>query len=210
MNPLPRLSPRLNAIYELIEELQQQSPYSCVWDCCCDHGYLGIKILANELCEKTVFVDQLTHLIEQLSIRLGTFDESRHELITADAGELNFNDKLRHLVLLAGVGGETSVEIVKAIEDRHPAVQIDYIFCPSTSQKALREYLTNNNFQQAFEDLVLDNKRYYEILYVKGKAIDNKQARVSLSCTLWNKDNSEHQHYLKKINAPRGSKKNRR
>ena len=74
----------------------------------------------------------------------------------------------------------------------------------------MREYLTNNNFQQAFEDLVLDNKRYYEILYVKGKAINNKQARVSLSCTLWNKDNPEHQRYLKKINAPRGSKKNRR
>ena len=159
MNPLPRLSPRLNAIYELIEELQYQYPYPCVWDCCCDHGHLGIKILVNGLSDKIIFVDQLMHLIEQLSVRLGTFDESRHELITADAGELNFNDELRHLVILAGVGGETSVEIVKAIEDRHPAVQIDYIFCPSTSQKALREYLTNNNFQQAFEDLVLDNKR---------------------------------------------------
>lgn len=209
MNPLPRLSPRLSVIYELIEKLQQQYPYPCIWDCCCDHGYLGIKILANELCEKIIFVDQLTHLIEQLSGKLAE-SEGRHELITADAGELSFKAGQRHLVILAGVGGDTSVEIVEAIEDRHPAVQIDYIFCPSTSQKALREYLANNNFQQAYEGLVCDNKRYYEILYVKGKAVANKQARISLSCTLWNKDNPDHQRYLKKINTPRGSKKTRR
>lgn len=208
MKTQPSLSPRLNAIYELIESLQQHSPYPRIWDCCCDHGYLGIKILASKLCEKIIFVDQLPHLIDQLSHKLSAFDGS-YELKTADAGDLSFNLLQRHLVILAGIGGDTSVEILESIENRHPDVQIDYIFCPSTSQKALRKYLVNNNFHQAYEGLVCDNKRYYEIIYVNGKVVEKEQTRVSLSCTLWNKNNPDHQRYLKKINVPRGSKKTR-
>jgi len=210
MNPLPSLGPRLNAIYKLVAKIQQQSPYPCIWDCCCDHGYLGIKILGNELCEKILFVDQLPHLIEQLSSKLLVFDTGKHELIAADAADLSFNADQRHLVILAGVGGDTSVEIVRAIESKHPTVQIDYIFCPSTSQKSLREYLAHYNFALASESLVCDNKRYYEILYVKGKILGSDHRKVSLSCDLWDKDNSDQQRYLRKINAPRGSKKPKR
>ena len=210
MNPTSSLSPRLNAIYELVEQIQQQRPYPTIWDCCCDHGYLGIKILGNDLCAKMIFVDQLPHLIEQLTHKLAPFDTGKHELITADAGDLSFSAEQRHLVILAGVGGDTSVEIVKAIENNHPTTQIDYIFCPSSSKKTLREYLAHNEFSLAAENLVSDNKRYYEILWVKGKPEGKDYSKVSLSCNLWDKDNPDQQRYLNKINTPRGSKKPKR
>ena len=210
MNPLARLSPRLNSIFELIGKIQEDQPYPYIWDCCCDHGYLGIKILANEMCEKMVFVDKLPHIIEQLNNKLAPFDTGKHELITADAGELKFSADQKHLVILAGVGGDTSVEIVKSIEINHPAIQIDYIFCPSSSKKTLREYLAQNKFALLDETLVSDNKRYYEILLVKGKASGDDYSKVSPACELWDEDNPEHQRYLNKINAPRGSKKPKR
>ena len=210
MNPSSKLSPRLNALYELVVNTQQQSPYPCIWDCCCDHGYLGIKILADDLCEKMVFVDQLPHLIEQLSNKLAPFDTGRHELIAADAADLSFSADQRHLVILAGVGGDTSVEIVKTIESNHPAAQIDYLLCPSSSKKTLREYLANNEFSLVDESLVYDNRRYYEILLVKGKTGGNDYSKVSLNCNLWDEENPDHQRYLNKINAPRGSKKPKR
>ena len=215
MNPSSRLGPRLNTILEYVSRVQQDKAYPYIWDCCCDHGYLGIKILSENLCEKLIFVDQLPHLIEQLSKKLAPFcmqnnNVGEYELITADAGELKFNSKLRHLVILAGIGGETTVEIVTTIEENHPNVQIDYIFCPSASHTALREYLAVNEFGLEFETLACEKQRYYEIMFVKGKATSNELPRVSLTCTLWEKANDNHQRYLAKINAPRTSKKPKR
>ena len=167
MNPSSRLSPRLNAILELVAKLQQQNPYSCIWDCCCDHGYLGIKILSENLCEKLIFVDQLPHIIDQLAGKLAPFCTGKHELITANAGELRFDLQQRHLVILAGVGGERTVQIISEIEQKHAEAQIDYIFCPSTSQNALREYLVIQDFGMAFESIVCEKKRCYEVMFVQ-------------------------------------------
>ena len=210
MNPLSRLSPRLNAIYELVEKVQKDNAYPVIWDCCCDHGYLGIKILANKLCERMIFVDQLPHLIEQLETKLAPYNTNSHVLIAADAGNLIFNANQHHLVILAGVGGDTSVDIIRAIESNHPTVQIDYILCPSSSKKTLRAYLAHNAFSLAEESLVYDNKRYYEIIFVKGKPGSKNHSKVSLNCNLWDKENPNHQRYLKKISTPRGSKKPKR
>jgi len=207
MNPSSRLGPRLNSILELVTLLQQQTPYPYIWDCGCDHGYLGIKILAENLCEKLVFVDQQAHIIEQLSNKLAPFSTGKHELIAADAGELCFDSQHRHLVILAGVGGENMVRIISAMEHKHPDVQIDYIFCPSSNQNALRKYLAAENFGLVFESLTCENRRCYEILFCQGKTATGDLPRVSLSCEMWEADNPDHQHYLNKINAPRHSKK---
>jgi len=205
MNPSSRFGPRLNAIYDIIA--QQQNPYICIWDCCCDHGYLGIKILHDNLCEKLIFVDQLAHIMQQLSAKLASFGSAQYELITADAGELTFDLQQRHLVILAGVGGETTVEIVSSIRSNHPDVQIDYIFCPSSRQNALREYLVAEKLGLISENLVCENRRYYEILYVQGKKLSGEVPGVPLHCNMWDEANPDHQRYLNKINAPRGSKK---
>lgn len=207
MNPDSTLSPRLNAIYELIKQSQKIPSYSYIWDCCCDHGYLGMKVLVNNLCKRLFFVDRLPHIIDRLADRLAPYDIGNHELITADAGDLSFDINHRHLVVLAGVGGECSVEIVKNIERSHPDVAIDYIFCPSTSQNALREYLASQSFSVIEEIIECEKKRCYEILYVQGKAEASDLVPVSLQCNIWDENNAEHRDYLEKINKPRLSKK---
>ncbi|MCW8933979.1 MAG: tRNA (adenine(22)-N(1))-methyltransferase TrmK [Gammaproteobacteria bacterium] len=210
MNPSASIGPRLNAILELVTEAQQKEAYPCIWDCCCDHGYLGIKILSYNLCEKLVFVDQLPHIIEQLAAKIAPFGTGKHELITADAGDLVFDSQNRHLVILAGVGGECLIEIISKIESKHPDVQIDYIFCPSSRHKLLREYLSSLSMGLLSEQLVCDKKRCYEIIYVQGKTQTGLLPAVSLNCGLWDMDNVDHQQYLKKINTPRASKKPKR
>jgi tRNA (adenine22-N1)-methyltransferase len=210
MNPSPRIGPRLNTIFELVKKLQQKQPYPLIWDCCCDHGYLGIKILREQLCEKLIFVDQLPHIIQQLTKRLEPYSTGKHELIVADAGDLKFNSNMRHLVILAGVGGETSVEIIRKIEAHHPDAEIDYVFCPSASHNELREYLVAEDYGLVFEDLVYEKKRYYEILFVQKNTRSAQLPRLTLSCELWDDNNADHQRYLKKINSPRASKKPKR
>lgn len=210
MNPSASIGLRLNAIFELVTEVQQKEPYQYIWDCCCDHGYLGIKILRHDLCEKLVFVDQLPHIIEQLTNRLAPFSTGKHELITADAGDLVFDSKNRHLVILAGVGGECIIEIIREIESNHPDAQIDYIFCPSSRHNLLREYLSSQALGLLFERIVCEKRRCYEIIYVQGKAEPGLLPTVSLTCDLWDMNNIDHQQYLKKINTPRVSKKPKR
>lgn len=199
MNPTTSLGPRLNAVFDLVVEVQQSNPYPIIWDCCCDHGYLGMKIINENLSEKLVFVDQVSHIIEQLKTRLVNYSSSQYELVTADAGELRFNSQQRHLVIIAGVGGECTVDIISAIKGSHPKVKIDYIFCPSTSQKALREYLIAHKFGMVHESIASENKRYYEILFVKSGAAAAELPRVSKINKMWDESDSGHQQYLSKL-----------
>ncbi len=210
MNPSRHLGPRLNCLFELVMQVQLNNACSYIWDCCCDHGYLGIKILSENLCEKLIFVDQLPHVIQQLANKLAPFCIENHELIAADAGDLCFDKKQSHLVILAGIGGETTVEIVNTIEHNHPDVQIEYIFCPSASQSALRKYLADKKFALIFETLVCENRRYYEVIHVKRKGLESGLPCVSPNCNMWDEHNVDHQRYLTKISAPRVSKKNKR
>jgi len=220
MNPSARLGPRLNLILDLIMLAQQQKRYSVIWDCCCDHGYLGIKILQKDLCNRLVFVDQLAHIIEQLTDKLTPYNTGKYSLITADAGDLNLNHLQNNLVIIAGVGVETTIQIINSIEVNHPGLQIDYIICTSTIKKSLREYLSKNKFGLLAENLVCENKRYYEVLYVRGGATGDLSSSSSLSsqplpgvpldCNLWDVNNMDHQRFLEKINRPRLSKKPKR
>lgn len=199
MNLSSSLGARLKAILNLVAAEQKKNPYTTIWDCCCDHGYLGLKLLSENLCKKTVFVDQVPHIIEQLKTRLDGFNNEQYELIAADAGDLRFNRQERHLVIIAGVGGECTVDIISAIDRNNPDVKIDYIFCPSTSQKELRKYLIAKKFGMAFENIVCENKRYYEVLYVKNRATGVDLPSVSETCTAWDENDTYHQRYLSKL-----------
>lgn len=199
MNISFNLGTRLKAIVNLVAAEQQKDPYTTIWDCCCDHGYLGLKLLNENLCEKIVFVDQVPHIIEQLKTKLNGFNSEQYELIVADAGDLHFNGQERHLVIIAGVGGECTVDIISEIEVNNPDIQIDYIFCPSTSQKELRKYLISQNYGMAFEKIVCENKRYYEMLYIKSRVIADTLPSVSETCTAWDENNTDHQRYLSKL-----------
>lgn len=211
MNPSARLSHRLNAIFELIIDAQRKVPYQIIWDCCCDHGYLGIKILQHNLCDTLIFVDQLPHIIDDLTRKLAPFDEARHQLMAVDAAQLSFDPAIRHLVIIAGVGGDSTIDILNKIEANHPYTHIDYILCPSSKHKVLREYLFFNRFSLLSESLVADKKRYYEIIFTRGggqgRRANSVSQAVPASCKLWNELDPEHQRYLKKISSPRGSKK---
>jgi len=210
MNPSASLGLRLNTILELIADIQQKAPYPYIWDCCCDHGYLGIKILSHDLCDKLIFVDQLPHIIDQLTLKIAPYNTGKHELIAADAGDLVFDSHYRHLVILAGVGGECIIDIINKIESSHSDVQIDYIFCPSSRHNILREHLSSQPMGLLYESIVCEKKRCYEIIYVQGKAETGLLPPVSLVSELWDMNNTQHQYYLKKINTPRVSKKPKR
>jgi tRNA (adenine22-N1)-methyltransferase len=188
------LTPRLAAIYN--EYIAANKDYDIIWDTCCDHGYLGQKILASNPREKIVFVDQVPSITNTLNEYLQSQSYANYAVYTKDLAELKLAADKSHLVIIAGIGGELIAELLSRLLVNNNA-SIDFIFCPSTSVYSLRDYLTSNNFGLLSEGIGAANNRFYEVIYVRYNAIDSEC--VSLLGGMWNSNDSDHQHYLNNL-----------
>lgn len=205
--PSVGLGPRLTRLYQWIGEAQAQGTYHTIWDCCCDHGYLGIQILKNQLCEQLMFVDQVPHIIEQLQRQLQQQPEfyppERYQAISGDAGALAFDPAVKHLVILAGVGGEHIVDIMRAIEvnagNQDQMVEIDYLLCPTTTQFDLRQYLNAAHYGLLRESIVSEKGRDYEVIHVRQPGEGDGLEQVSLTGRMWQPQHEFHQRYHNKL-----------
>lgn len=193
----PTLGPRLSSILTLIEEAQ--SDYDVLWDCCCDHGYLGINILSRKLAEHVVFVDQIASIMALLKPRLKDHPTGQYQLITGDVGQLKFDKSRRHLLIIAGVGGENIVKMLEDIEHQQPDTPLDFLFCPATTQYHLRQYLASRNYSLEHEALVTEKDRDYEIIYVRHADNALKHTPISLTGRMWQGEKTEHLRYLNKL-----------
>ncbi len=201
MQPLNDLGPRLQSLFDVVEQAQRQKRYDAIWDCCCDHGYLGLKIL-NELSYKVLyFVDQLPHITQPLADKLSPYSSDKYQVITADAASLHFESGQQHLVILAGINGKSAIAIVEAIRHNHPEAAIDFLLCPTNAMYDVREYLIEHRFSLEHESIVAEKGRYYELLYVRTKKAESDCSQVSALGQMWNKENPDHQRYLTKIIA---------
>lgn len=196
---MPYLGARLRAIYEWIESAQAIQSYQEIWDCCCDHGYLGIKILAQELCEQVYFVDQARHLIDDLQQRLKVYPADRYQAFTADAGQLQLAPDKRPLIIIAGIGGELSIDIIHQILHNHQGHSLDFLFCPTTTQFDLREYLAEKPFELLHETMVTEKGRDYEIICARWNSPQPHPQPVSKTGEHWDLNDAVHHRYLSKL-----------
>lgn len=61
-----KLSPRLNTLCQSIKP----NEFHHIWDCCCDHGYLGQQLMVEHPTSQIHFVDVMPHLINEVKNRL--------------------------------------------------------------------------------------------------------------------------------------------
>ncbi|GAA5314800.1 MAG: tRNA (adenine(22)-N(1))-methyltransferase TrmK [Candidatus Pelagadaptatus aseana] len=192
----PTLGPRLSALLTDIIELQTVNNYDVIWDCCCDHGYLGLNLRYQEIARQLVFVDLIPTLIEQVEQRIEKYEATGCLAITADVGKLEFNPEQKHLVIIAGIGGENIAVILEAIRQKRGFSNMDFIFCPTTTQYHLRSYLAKNGFISVTEKLVTESNRDYEII---GTRQDINGPPISPTGTFWDPQQPAHRRYLTKL-----------
>ncbi|KZN56449.1 hypothetical protein N474_11930 [Pseudoalteromonas luteoviolacea CPMOR-2] len=171
-----KLGKRLLRISELVS-----NDYTHIWDCCCDHGLLGARLLDQNLDAKIHFVDIVTHLIEELDKKLDTFYKHKSEKWQThclDVAKLPLAKYPgRHLVIIAGVGGDLCSDFVQKITRQHPHLTIDFILCPVHHLFTLRKSLNTLKLSLKNELLISENKRIYELIYVSS--IEEEKAAVS-------------------------------
>ncbi|MBP0048300.1 tRNA (adenine(22)-N(1))-methyltransferase TrmK [Marinobacterium sp. AK62] len=164
--------------------------YDHIWDCCCDHGYLGRTLLRPDQRTHIHFVDIVPALIEALNQKLPALaPEQNWSTHCCDVAELPLQQYPgRHLVIIAGVGGDLMTEFVRTLHSRHPDVHLDLLLCPVYHQFKLRQHLRSLGFRREREALIKENGKFYEILKVQSPVCahpDLPEVSLTGDC-IWN------------------------
>ncbi|MEM7532171.1 MAG: tRNA (adenine(22)-N(1))-methyltransferase TrmK [Chloroflexota bacterium] len=174
--------------------------YDHIWDCCCDHGRLGMTLLQRNAAETIHFVDSAPNVMVKLETALAQyFPHSRHrwQAHCLDVTKLDLAAYTavtqKQLVIIAGVGGDRVIELVNAMMARHIDWSIDFLLCPVHHNYKVRELLRANQLGLLNEKLVCENKRFYELIYVSPHAT---QPISAVGSVMWDFARQECHDYL--------------
>ncbi|KPV97086.1 hypothetical protein AN214_01103 [Pseudoalteromonas sp. P1-9] len=173
------LSYRLQSIANKIK-----NPYHHIWDTCCDHGYLGMALLSSNPSSTIHFVDISAHIMKGVKNGLSTQADSQQlpyknwHCHTMSVNDLPLDQYPgRHLIIIAGVGGDLAAEFIQQLTARFSNVALEFIICPVHHTFTLRQQLIALNYTLIDESLISENKRFYEILHVTR----NKNQGIAIS-----------------------------
>lgn len=172
--PALKLGKRLKQIESMVV-----AQYSHIWDCCCDHGLLGAALLSRQAAPYIHFVDIVPELMRDLESKLLRFypqaapsaPAARWQVHCMDVSTLplqRWNGK--HLVIIAGIGGDLMTDLVSRIYQNHPEANLDFLLCPIHHPFTLRQRLIQLDFSLLAEALVVENRRFYEVLLVSNQS----------------------------------------
>jgi tRNA (adenine22-N1)-methyltransferase len=187
-----KLSHRLTSLCQSIHT----NAFQHIWDCCCDHGYLGQQLMQDHPESQIHFVDVVPHLIDQVTVDLNKQPLLNGVTHCLDAAAIKLDGTQTHLVVIAGVGGDLLIEMVTSIVNNHAELmlngQLDFILCPVRQLHKVRSGLNKANLGLVAEKLVLENHLFYEVIHV------NNQSDTPISLVgnmMWDLSNPEHVSY---------------
>ncbi len=168
--------------------------YDHIWDCCCDHGFLGASLLHRQAAENIHFVDIVPSLMAEVEAKLQRFfanSSAKWHTHCLDVAKLpleQFSGK--HLVIIAGVGGDLMMHFIEQIHQNHSALDIEFLLCPVHHQFALRQTLIGLQFGLIEEALLEENGRFYEVVLV-STANKNRKPIQTTGSELWRCNSKE-------------------
>jgi tRNA (adenine22-N1)-methyltransferase len=179
------LSKRLQMVADCV------SPNSLVADVGCDHAYISIYLVENEIAKRSVALDinegplqkamenvQDAKLSDKISIRLS---DGLEKLCPGEANS----------IVIAGMGGILMVQILSNGLDCVKAAN-ELILQPQSEAEKVREYLHKLKFSIYEENMCIDDGKYYVVIHAKKeenvKEEDvNKEDEVSIVKRAYNK-----------------------
>ncbi|MGL6123860.1 MAG: tRNA (adenine(22)-N(1))-methyltransferase [Shewanella sp.] len=199
-----KISQRLQQIDSMIT-----AHYDHIWDCCCDHGLLGMLLLERKAARQVHFVDCVPSLMQALEQRLQRFFPAGmsglkpylnpdidpdlscqtqwqvHCLDVATLPLAQTSNSDKQLIIIAGVGGELLVKLVRAILVQHPLRHLEFILCPVHHHYHVRQSLATLGLGLKSECLMEDNQRFYDILHICTTLDSNVQPITATGSLMW-------------------------
>ncbi len=165
-----KLSKRLKKIESIVG-----TGYDHIWDCCCDHGLLGAALLTRQAAAHIHFVDVVPDIMNIVEAKLQRFypreasaNYCQWHTHRQDVGQLPLQQfPGKHLIIIAGVGGDLMIDLIRAICQHNQTTEMDFLLCPVHHQYSLRQALIELDMNLISETLLEENRRFYEILLVQ-------------------------------------------
>jgi len=166
------------------------------------------------MASKVHFVDIVEPLMNELSVSLQDLNSANlwkvhcldvaqlplvyeENVLASETVSLANSESLvpRHLIIIAGVGGERLIELMQGIISNHENLHLDFILCPVHHNFKVREYLAAQSMGLIKEVLIKENKRFYEVL----KVTTHGNRDVSLvGNDMWDFNDADHKLYLQR------------
>lgn len=150
------------------------------------------------------FVDLVPELMDQLENKLeryfpinaeSTFyslSYSQWQVHCMDLCQLQLQElKGKHLVIIAGVGGDLMSAMIKAIVQNNAAADVDFLLCPVHHQYTLRQQLIALDLGLNAETLMIENRRYYEIILASPHKNNGVSTISPVGHSIWQCHNQE-------------------
>lgn len=179
-----KLSKRLKSLAALV------SSDDIVADIGCDHAYLDIYLVQNNIVPFTLACD-----INEKALNNGIKNIKKYGLedkITTRLGDgINFLNEDINTLIVSGMGTST---IIKILSNKN-IDQINKLIIESNNNHfLLRTYLTNHGFYISHESTIYDNGKYYiNIVFLRGnKKYSSKELKYGPLLIKGNKDYYEY------------------
>ncbi|WP_432470858.1 tRNA (adenine(22)-N(1))-methyltransferase [Amphritea sp. HPY] len=176
--------------------------YNHIFDCCCDHGFLGQALLQRNIADTVHFVDVVEPIMAELQDQLerlyGTgYPRNSWQVQCQDVAALSLPKDGSTLVIIAGVGGDLLIDLVTALVSAHPDRSLEFILCPVYHNYKVRQALRELSLSLIDEQLVHENRQSYEVLHLASSATDIEAEPISpVGKRMWDLSKTEHQQYL--------------
>ena len=152
-----KLSERLSAVSKLI------TPTLKVADVGCDHGYLSIYLLQNNITDKVIASDVRKGPLSKASENVKLYGlNDKIELRLSD-GLTNYKTGEVESVVMSGMGGNLMIKILEESKEIIESVK-ELILQPQSEIAGLRHYLSDNGLMIISESIVYEDFKYYPMM----------------------------------------------
>ncbi|RQD73446.1 MAG: SAM-dependent methyltransferase, partial [Candidatus Syntrophonatronum acetioxidans] len=152
-----KLTPRLKNIASLVPE------GSVAADIGTDHGYLSVFLVEKGICPKVIAGEKNEKPLKKARELVSSRGlEDRVITRQGDGLEVIKNDDKVNTVIIAGMGGQTLVNILWKDYNKLKDIKA-LILQPMTDIPLARKWLIENNYKIAREKLAREGKHFYEI-----------------------------------------------
>ena len=168
----------MDRIKKLCSYLDKCSTFA---DVGCDHGYCTLYMLKNGLCERAVISDISAKCLQKAETLLAGF--IKNGVVASVCGNgLDGISEVVGQVLIAGMGGEEIVDILK-----NSFIPRSFVLQPMKNVRAVREYLLSNGAHITLDEPCESRGKFYFV--IKGSkcgvptAYNGKQLEFGLNLT---------------------------
>ena len=153
------LSARLEAVAKMVTKGNR------VCDVGCDHGYISIYLVKNNISPYVYAMDVNKGPLERAKEHILAYGyEERIETILSD-GLIALDDRESDALVCAGMGGKLVIKILTEGMEKVKKMQ-ELILQPQSEIHLVRAFLREQGFYIDREDMVFEDGKYYPMMHV--------------------------------------------